>query len=119
MKIIEQSATRLAFKIGLPFFNGSECDFNRSTGRAVIKRWMLFWPRKPIDIPLDDIASAQLGMSAVSSQGGYNYYPILVLKSGKPINMASFTEAAARKAVDAINAFLHHLGTDRIPGAAP
>jgi len=119
MKIIEQSATRLAFKIGLPFFNGSECDFNRSTGRAVIKRWMLFWPRKPIDIPLDDIASAKLGMSAVSSQGGYNYYPILVLKSGKPINMASFTESAAKKAVDAISAFLSHPGADHMPRVAP
>lgn len=106
MKIVEQSATKLAFKIGMPYFNGSECAFDRNTGRATIKRWVLLWPRRTIDLALGDIAGAKLGVASVSGQGGEQFYPIVVLKSGKQVTLPTFSETAARRAVDAITAFL-------------
>lgn len=106
MKIIEQTATRLAFSIGVPYFNVSHCTFDRTAGRATIKRVMLFWPLKPIDVPLEDVAGAMLSGAATTSQGGAMRYPIVLLKSGRRISLASFGEAAAKRAVEAITAFL-------------
>jgi len=105
---LEQSPTRLAFKLGIPHFNHTECQFDRATGRATIRRVMVFWPMQPIDIALDDIARVTLVVSEVSSSenSARNVYPQIVLKSGKWFNLAAGREKSSKAAVEAMTAFL-------------
>ena len=108
MKITEQSKTRLAFAIGIPFFNGTQCDFDRNTDRAKIKRVMLFWPLKTIDVPLGDISSVRVAVSTGSAgeSGSYSKsYPEVLLKSGRRVAMAAFGESSSKRAVAAMDAF--------------
>jgi hypothetical protein len=108
VRIIEQNGDKLIFRIGVPYFNGTSCDFNRLTGRAVIKRVMLFWPMRSVDVGLAEIERAQLAQTS-GSTGGTSYtktYPVLLLKSGRPIAFAAASEKASKQTVEMINAFL-------------
>jgi hypothetical protein len=106
MKVIEKSATSLAFRIGYPYFNSTLFHFNRVTGRAIIKRVAFFFPLKQLDLALNDISSAYLGSASISSEGGEQAYPILQMKSGEKFSIPAGTESSTKKAVTAINAFL-------------
>jgi hypothetical protein len=108
MMKIDQSATRLAFKLGIPHFNHTECQFDRGTGRAKIKRVMLFWPMKPIDVAIDEIERVTLVIneSSGSENSARSVYPQIVLKSGKWFNLAAGREKSSKAAVEAMTAFL-------------
>ena len=90
MKLIEQSATRLVFQTGLRYLSGARCTFDHGTGRANIKRVMLMWPRKTLDIPLRDIVSVQSSVSKASVEGGTvtTAIPQLTLASGQTVNLS-------------------------------
>ncbi|HEY5208929.1 MAG TPA: hypothetical protein VIJ42_05715 [Stellaceae bacterium] len=105
---LEQSPTRLAFKLGIPHVNHTECQFDRTTGRVTIRRVMLFWPMKPMDIAIADIARVTLVVDegSGSETSGRSVYPQIVLKSGKWFNLAAGREKSSKIAVDAMTAFL-------------
>jgi hypothetical protein len=105
MKIIEQTEARLAFKIGIPFLGWTQCDLNRTTGRARIRRVILFWPRKTVDIPLGEIHAVSL-VGGVGAENSAYEYPMLTLNSGELIKFAVHQYSQSRKAVDAVGAFL-------------
>lgn len=112
MKIIEQTKDRLVFKIGVPYFNGTSCEFDRAKGRAVLKRVMLFWPLRTIDLPIEEIAAARLasafGLSGDTTTDTYSKdYPVIELKSGTRISLAAASEKVSKKAVEMINDFLN------------
>lgn len=104
MKVIEQSANRLAFRIGLAHFNATDCDFDRSKGRARIERVIFFWRCKPLDYDLAAISDAYL--QRMDGSDGRQYYPVLRLKSGAKVSFPAGMEAASKWAVESINAFL-------------
>jgi hypothetical protein len=109
MKIVEQTATKLAFSIGVPYFNATQCDFDRTTDRGTIKRTMMFWPMKTLDIPLSEISAVRLAVATTSTPDTGSYsksYPEILCKSGRRIAMASFRESSSKKAVEAMKAFL-------------
>jgi hypothetical protein len=105
MKVIEQSANRLAFRIGLANFNATECDFDPFKGRARIERVIFFWRCKPLDFELDAISDAYLARMD-NSRNSHEVYPVLRLKSGATFSFPAGMEAASKWAVSSINAFL-------------
>jgi len=107
MKFIEQNDTRLAFKIGIPLISWTQCDLDRTTGRARIKRVMFFYPRKTIDIPLDEIQGVAL-MGGTGVENSVYEFPMLTLNSGERIKFAVHQYSQSKKAVDAVGAFLQH-----------
>ena len=116
MKIIEQTQARLAFKIGMPLLGWTHCDLNRTTGRARIRRVVLFWPRKTVDIPLDEIQAVSL-VGATGAENSVYEYPMLTLNSGECIKMAVHQYSQSRKAVDAVGAFLQQGSPASAPSA--
>jgi hypothetical protein len=70
---------------------------------------MIFWPLKTVDVPIGDIASIRLAVATANAGDGASCskaYPEILLKSGRRIAMAAFTEAASKRAVAAMSAFL-------------
>jgi hypothetical protein len=108
MKIMQQTDTKLTLNIGIPYFNQSQCDFDRTTGRARIKRAVVFWPLKTVDVPLSEISSIAVSVQHAGSaeRGQTKYSPEILFKSGKCINLWANSESSATKAVAAMNAFL-------------
>jgi hypothetical protein len=116
MKIIEQTEARLAFKIGIPLINWTQCDLDRTTGRARIRRVTFFWPRKTVDIPLGEIQAVSL-MGGAGAENSVYEYPMLTLNSGECIKLAVHQYSQSRKAVDAVGAFLQQGSPTSAPRA--
>ncbi len=109
MKLIEQIFEKVALSVGFPRFNGAHCVFDRTTRRASIKRIILFWRLKTIDLPLDEVAFARIVTVSGSAGESGSYektYPEIILTSGRRIPLATGSESSAKKTVAAINAFL-------------
>jgi len=108
MKIMQESDTKLTVNIGIPYFNQSRCDFDRNTGRARIKRAVVFWPLKTLDVPLTDISSISVTVQRGGSaeRGQTKYCPEVLFKSGKRVYLWAGNESSATKAVAAMNTFL-------------
>jgi len=109
MKVLESTPTRLTLTMGWRWFNWSRCDFDRGTGKARIERVILFWPCKPIEVPLAEIQNVRAVSTTVGTeQGQTSEYPEVTFTSGRVVNLpcASLTGKAAKAAVEKMRVFL-------------
>ena len=114
MKIIESTPDRLVFKAGIPHFNASRCEFDRTSGRARIERVIFFWRMKPVEIALEEIATGMLQhVSTITGEAmSTAVKPQLRLRSGRVINipMTVVSGKSAGRMMEIINAFLNRSG---------
>ena len=92
--IVENSPTRMVVKLGGRFTNTATCTFDKTSGTARFERTLFMFPRKPIEVPLGEIAAIDILRQSMPSTAGNvymtqdTYYPGVHLVSGKTIYLS-------------------------------
>jgi hypothetical protein len=89
-RIAESSPTRLVVKLGSRWTNSASCTLDKAAGTARFERTLFFFTRKPIEVPIGDIAAMDILRQSTSTQPGNpfgltqeTYYPRVYLRSGR------------------------------------
>ena len=93
--ILENTPTRLVVKLGNRFTNSAMCIFDKTAGTAKFERKIFMWPRKPIEVPLGDIAGIDVLTQSTegSEMSGTTYFPRVHLRSGKSFYLSQVPTA--------------------------
>src|ERR1043166_8351483 len=86
LQVLENTPDRLVVKTGVRPFHTTTATFDKSTGKARFERTVFFWKRKPIEVPLDDIASITVVSQSMTGAQGMQLSsnnPLVQLKSGQ------------------------------------
>jgi hypothetical protein len=93
--IVENSPTRMVVKLGGRFANTATCTLDKTSGTARFERTVFMFPRKPIEVPLGDIAAIDILRQSTRTQPGDpsslthdTYYPRVHLLSGKTFHLS-------------------------------
>jgi hypothetical protein len=89
-RIVESSPTRLVIKLGNRWINTADCTLDKATGTARFERTLFFFPRKPIEVPIGEIATMDILRQSTNTQPGNpmgltheSYFPRVYLRSGR------------------------------------
>jgi hypothetical protein len=103
LEIVEETPTRLAVTFG-GRLHSTTATFDKTTGTGRFERKTLL-PRKPVEVPLDDIAA--ITVVPMRGPGGATNHPLVQLKSGKRLWLADpGTRDESVAAVRQMRAFL-------------
>ena len=92
--IVENSPTRMVVKLGGRFTNTATCTFDKTSGIARFERTLFMFPRRPIEVPLGEIAAIDILRQSTQTTPGNvyltqdTYYPCVHLVSGKTIYLS-------------------------------
>ena len=104
LQILEDTPTRLAITFGTRL-RSTTAAFDKSTGTARLERKALFLNRRPVEVPVDEIAS--INVVALRAYGVTNNSPLIQLKSGKRLWLSDAgTQGESVEAVRQMRAFL-------------
>jgi hypothetical protein len=110
VKVTDNTLRRLAFTMGIPYFFSSDCVFDRAAGTATISRRFFFFPIvKQISLAAIDkvVLELQPLTSEERAKGEIPQpYPVMIMRDGSRLRLASSTGAGAKWAAEAINTFL-------------
>jgi len=104
--ITEQTPTRMVVKLGGRFTNTATCIFDKTSGVARFERTVFMIPRKPIEVPLGEIAGIDILRQSTNTQPGdpnglrqETYYPHVHLRSGRNFYLSQASSYAETTAV--------------------
>ena len=110
--ITEQTPTRLVVKLGGRFTNTATCTFDKTSGIGRFERTVFMIRRKPIEVPLSEIAAIDILRQSTSTKPGDpnalthdTYYPHVHLRSGRSfyLSQASSDEETTEVVTEIIN----------------
>lgn len=107
MKVLQETATKLVLKLGVPLLNHGTCTIDRAAGQVTVAARMFIWPRKRT-VPLADVQGVELYRSEVTppDPARVSYCPALRLMSGRRLFLPGFGRKSSAAAVERIRAFL-------------
>jgi hypothetical protein len=101
MTIVESNPRQLVLRSG-----SSTVTLDKQTGKAVLQRKLLLWPRKPIERQLSEIAEIRIGAQVDRASGVQICKAILVMTAGDGWALKAADKEDATRKVAALREFL-------------
>jgi hypothetical protein len=79
---------------------------DKESGKATLQRKLLFWARKPIERPLDDIVSVNVGANVDRASGVELCAPTLVMRDGSAWRLPHTDRTGATETASVVRSFL-------------
>ncbi len=107
MKVLQETATKLVLKLGVPLLNHGTCTIDRVAGQVTVAARMFMWPRKRT-VPLREVQGVELyrGEATPPDPARVSYCPALRLQSGRRLFLPGFGRKSSAAAVERIQKFL-------------
>lgn len=107
MKVLQETATKLVLKLGVPLLNHGTCTIDRAAGQVTVAAHMFMWPRRRT-VSLDEVQAVELyrGEATPPDPARVSYCPALRLLSGRRLFLPGFGRKSSAAAVERIRAFL-------------
>jgi hypothetical protein len=101
MAKIERTVQQLVVQSG-----STTLALDRQSGKATMRRKLLFWARAPIERPLTDIVSVNVNADVDRASGVELCSPMLVMRDGSAWALPHTDRADATETVSSIRSFL-------------
>ena len=101
MNIIDSNSRQLVLRSG-----STTVTLDKRTGKAIMQRRVLLWPRKPIERQLSEIADIRLGAQVDRASGVEVCKAILVMTAGDGWALTAADKQDATRKVAALRKFL-------------
>ena len=105
MKIVINSPSKLAMRVGIPVLYPTTVVFDRNLGTATIERKILFYLTEAKTILLNSIREAHVVRRKTSKSSSYK--PALTVNVGHQIELPGFDKESSKRAVQLIRDFLN------------
>ncbi len=86
MTIIESTNSRLVVEAG-SMLNKTKLTFDKTEGLAHFEQNLFLWRRKPVDVPLSDIADIEVMKVVDAASGATVPVPVVRTRSGKELSL--------------------------------
>ena len=127
MKVLQETATKLVLKLGVPLLNHGTCTIDRAAGQVTVAAHMFMWPRRRT-VSLDEVQAVELYRGEATPLAdvyalGATMHHALTKRDPRLEPPFSFAERPARKINPAIspeleaiiNTALQYNPADRFP----
>jgi len=104
MTIVQDTAQRLVVQAGSRL-NQTTLTLDKQEGRARLERNLLMWRRKPLDLPLSDIADVEVRAEVDPASGAEVHVPIVRTRDGLVLALP-VADAEAESTVRRVCGFL-------------
>jgi hypothetical protein len=101
MTAIERVADKLVLKSG-----STRLSLDRSSGKAVMERKLLFWSRKPVERRLDEISDVTVDVGVDRASGVEICNVMLISRSGEGLALPASDKRDAETTAGAMREFL-------------
>ncbi len=110
LQILENAPNRLILRMGVLPFETSTIVLDKSSGKGRFERTVFFWKRRPIEIPLEQIAAITLvpREKDANQKGGKRDNPTVGLKSGQQFQLSN--PGDPKSAIEAVRHMSMFLG---------
>ena len=99
--ILENAPQRLVLKSG-----SVAVAFDKAAGTATLQRKLLFFPLKPVEVPLSEVAGAETASQVDPASRAEFYNTMVKLRSGSGWVLAADSKSDAEAAAGTIRSFL-------------
>ena len=82
MTIVQDTAQRLVVQAGSRF-NQTTLTLDKREGRARLERNLLMWRRRPVEVPLSDIAEVEVRAEVDPASGAETHVPVVRTHDGQ------------------------------------
>jgi hypothetical protein len=101
MSIIENTPRRLVLTSG-----STTLALDKDAGKATLQRKFLFWNRKPVELPLSELAAVTLDKAVDRASGVELFDTMLVTQAGAAWALRAEDKAEAERNIAALREFL-------------
>jgi hypothetical protein len=105
MTIIQSTPQRLVVQCGSRL-NQTTITLDKNDDRASIERVILFWRRRPLELPLMDIEDVSVTSMMDAASGAETYQPVVRTHTGRTIVLPNTEKADADDTADRVRSFL-------------
>ena len=100
MAILEATKTRLVLA------GSTTLSLDKATGKVTLQLKLLFWQRKPIEVPLSDVIDASVDAAVDRASGVEVCNTMVILRAGQGWALAATDKKDAQASAIAIRQFL-------------
>ena len=101
MPILENTQTRLSIKSG-----STTLTLDKTGGKIILQRKLMFWQRKPVEKPLSEIVSVSVDANVDRASGVEICHTMVVFKAGDAWALSAADKNEAQGNASAIRGFL-------------
>jgi hypothetical protein len=110
-EIVENAPNRLILRLGRWPFQTSTVIFDKASSKARFERTVVSWKRRPIEVPIEEIAAITVGSQQASDPKDKRTRgagPVVQLKSGQSIRLSD--AGSAKNTIEAVRQMCAFLG---------
>jgi hypothetical protein len=98
---IESTPERLVLRSG-----STTLTLDKAAGRATLQRKMLFWPLKPVEHPLDEVANTSVDVAVDRASGVEVCNTMLIMRAGEGWSLPAANKKDAETSAKVVREFL-------------
>lgn len=104
MAIVQDTAQRLVVQAGSRL-NQTTLTLDKQEGRARLERNLLLWRRRPVEVPLSDIAEVEMRAQVDPASGAETHVPVVRTHDGRVLALP-VADAEAETTIRRVCGFL-------------
>ena len=101
MGVIENTPVRVVVRSG-----STTLTLDKTAGKAVLQRKVLFWPMKPVELPLTEVADVAIDAGVDRASGVDVCSTMLIARSGAAWALPAADKRDAQATADTVRDFL-------------